>query len=511
MPPSLIPIIGRLQEVPLPTLLHSLKVEKKTGILSVQNEKVKKTIHFHEGNILFATSSDPNDDLRIILLVAGKMNFKQYELSEEFLRKSDQKEGAVLIEQGLIKPKDLLDTLALQIRQMILGLFCWESGHYNLLEMTHPPEEAIGMTIDADEILREGVLSIANWHQLLRYLPPLDAILKQNHECPPLEYLVSSPMEKEVFGLIDDHRSISDLLMLSSVHVLAWARIINVFMATGLLSYRILNIDRYEEKKLLPGKKARADQGTGRDPAKEQKEWSKTEKGEESPEIRIKKIHDVYHKIASQNYYEILGVTSDADSGEIKRSYLQLAKQYHPDRYIGDVFFEVIEEAKEIFIHIKQAYGTLSIDLERNRYDEKLKRPKQAASSDTEQKEATAAHFLNQAEMAFLQNDIKNALYFFEETIRLMPEGPKKAPVYFRYGQVLSNVPGQLHLAADALQKCVNLDGVDSRPYVELGLIFSKAGLTHKAIAAFNEVLKRDPNNLVAKQEIDKLKAKKKR
>ncbi len=513
MPSLLIPLIGRLQDVPLAHLLHFLKIEKKTGILYIQNDKVKKTIHFHEGNILFATSSDPNDNLRIILLVAGKMNFKQYELSEEFLRKSGKQEGAVLIEQGLIKPKDLPDTLASQIRQMILDLFRWESGQYNLLEMTHPPSEAIGMIFDADEIIKEGVLSITNWHQLLQYLPPLDAILKQNFECPPTEYLVSSPMEKEVFSLIDDQRSVSDLLMLASVHVLAWARIINVFTATGLLSYRTLNIDRYEEKIVLAKKKmkiGRPATETQHEDMKEQKEWTKTEKeNEESPEIRIKKIHEVYNKMASQNYYEVLGVTFDANAEEIKRSYLHLAKQYHPDRYIGNIFSEIIEEAKEIFIRIKQAYGTLSVDLERNRYDAELKRPKQATASERDQSETAAAHFFNQAETAFRQNDIKNALYFFEETIRLMPEGPQKAPVYFRYGQVLSRVPGQLHPAVDALQKCAHLDGADLRPHIELGLIFSKAGLTHKAIAAFNEVLKRDSNNLMAKQEIDKLKAKK--
>ena len=37
-----------------------------------------------------------------------------------------------------------------------------------------------------------------------------------------------------------------------------------------------------------------------------------------------------------RDYYEVLGISKDADDAAIKRAYRQLAKKYHPDMNPGD-------------------------------------------------------------------------------------------------------------------------------------------------------------------------------
>lgn len=64
----------------------------------------------------------------------------------------------------------------------------------------------------------------------------------------------------------------------------------------------------------------------------------------------------------ARDYYEILGVSKDADKEEIKRAYRRLARKYHPD-------VNKEEGAEERFKEINRAYEVLSEPETRTRYD----------------------------------------------------------------------------------------------------------------------------------------------
>ncbi len=63
-----------------------------------------------------------------------------------------------------------------------------------------------------------------------------------------------------------------------------------------------------------------------------------------------------------KDYYEILGVSRDAPSDEIKKKYRKLALKYHPDKNKSP-------EAEEKFKEISEAYAVLSDDEKRKLYD----------------------------------------------------------------------------------------------------------------------------------------------
>lgn len=55
--------------------------------------------------------------------------------------------------------------------------------------------------------------------------------------------------------------------------------------------------------------------------------------------------------------YEVLGVPKNATPDEIKAAYRKLAKQYHPDKYVGNPLADL---AAEKFKEINEAYETLT-------------------------------------------------------------------------------------------------------------------------------------------------------
>ena len=54
--------------------------------------------------------------------------------------------------------------------------------------------------------------------------------------------------------------------------------------------------------------------------------------------------------------YEVLGVSRDASDDEIKKAYRELAKKYHPDRYVDNPLSSLAEEK---FKEVQQAYDAI--------------------------------------------------------------------------------------------------------------------------------------------------------
>ena len=61
------------------------------------------------------------------------------------------------------------------------------------------------------------------------------------------------------------------------------------------------------------------------------------------------------------NYYEILGIKSDATPDEIKKNFRELAKKTHPDK--------TKEDSEQKMIRINKAYEVLSDEESREKYD----------------------------------------------------------------------------------------------------------------------------------------------
>lgn len=67
---------------------------------------------------------------------------------------------------------------------------------------------------------------------------------------------------------------------------------------------------------------------------------------------------------AKRDYYEVLGVSRDADKNTIKKAYRKLAKKYHPDTNQGNA------QAAERFKEATEAYNILSDPEKKKMYDQ---------------------------------------------------------------------------------------------------------------------------------------------
>jgi DnaJ homolog subfamily C member 3 len=72
---------------------------------------------------------------------------------------------------------------------------------------------------------------------------------------------------------------------------------------------------------------------------------------------QLDKAQRLLRQSKKNDYYKILGVSRDADSKAIKKAYRNLSKQYHPDKYRGDLDPDSVSRK---MAEINSAYEILS-------------------------------------------------------------------------------------------------------------------------------------------------------
>jgi len=84
---------------------------------------------------------------------------------------------------------------------------------------------------------------------------------------------------------------------------------------------------------------------------------------------KIQKGQRVLEQSKRKNYYKILGVKRAASKSQIKRAYRKLALKHHPDKVKESEGGGEKEAAEKIFRDVAEAYGVLSDDEVRKKYD----------------------------------------------------------------------------------------------------------------------------------------------
>lgn len=85
-------------------------------------------------------------------------------------------------------------------------------------------------------------------------------------------------------------------------------------------------------------------------------------------EGRRKEIDAVAAKLASANYFELLGVNLASSVDEVRKAFFEASRKFHPDRYFGKRLGPYAQRLDQIFKRLAEAYNTLSDPARRKAY-----------------------------------------------------------------------------------------------------------------------------------------------
>ncbi|MEW6367597.1 MAG: DUF4388 domain-containing protein [Acidobacteriota bacterium] len=202
---------GFLSAIRIPDLLSFLCMLKKTGALTVDAAGFVKKIYLDSGEIIFASSSDPMENLGSFLVRRGKISEQQR--AEAWSRvEPGKRQGRILVAMGLLTPNELWSTVQSQVLDIIYSIFPLNDGAFYFDETRDPHDEKITLAVSSGNIILEGVRRMDEWPRIRQMLPD-DKAIPQRCPAEQRDHTIRlANGEQTIYELVDGERSVEEIV-----------------------------------------------------------------------------------------------------------------------------------------------------------------------------------------------------------------------------------------------------------------------------------------------------------
>ncbi len=471
-----------------PELLRNLLLRKATGQLVVYRGEVVKKLFFKSGAVLYATSNLPEDRLGNVLLARGMITREQFEQSASQTVATGRKQGTVLVQLGALSPKDLFRGLIAQVREIVLSICAFDAGDWRFLEGLPPQEDIVSLRLHTAGLVVEGVLRTAADPRWESHWDPRGLQLEPAAS-PPFapEELDLPDSARRLLALVEQGRPFEEMARLVGAEPREAACGIYALALLGLVEARPAPPPAAAPAPPAPAAPAEA-------PAAEDPETLALRE----------KIQSLAARLGTLSHYQVLGVEVHANAETIKRAYIGLARDFHPDRFFRPEFEDLQEKVNAIFMRVNEALTTLQNPAARADYDRaalRLTAPL-ARALGTDDDSSLAREQFNRGVSLLNCGDLWTAIQALRWAVSLAPQNPR----YHTYlGVALTRTKKRLHEAEEHCKTAIALDYNNAQYYVHLGQVYRTGHLTDKARKQFETALKLDPRHAGALKELREL------
>jgi hypothetical protein len=234
---------GDLRRVQIADVLSFVAMIRGSGKLHLKNGRLERTLHWIEGEIVFASSNSPEQSLGQFLLRNGKITQEQYEESAQRVG-PHMRHGKALVQMGAISPNDLWWGVKNQALEIIYSLFTWTEGSFSFLEMGEETlNERIVLSINTSSAIMEGIRRLDESARIREKITSLDMVFAKTAEVPDFKELDMNEDEIAVYNNIDGRLSVRGLIGKSEMTDFEVTRIL-----FQLLMARLIEVAPEEEK-----------------------------------------------------------------------------------------------------------------------------------------------------------------------------------------------------------------------------------------------------------------------
>lgn len=196
----------------------------------------------------------------------------------------------------------------------------------------------------------------------------------------------------------------------------------------------------------------------------------------------------------AKDFYSLLGVARDATSQEVKKRFLDLARERHPDRFKG----EEKAKAEVAFQEITEAFNALMDPSKRRLLDQSLSRP---ASQRLESTDVVRV-YLNRGIRAFKEGKWLEAATNFDRAIQT---DSRNVQAWHHLALTCMKEERWLPKGQEAIERAIEIEPQNA-VYLKLaGKIFAMSGMVPRAKQYYNEALKVGGPDAAVKKALEEL------
>ena len=204
---------GDLRRIQIADVLSFVAMIRSSGKLLLRQARLERTLHWIEGEIVFATSNSPEQSLGQFLLRNGKITQQQYDESKSRIG-PNARHGKVLVQMGAISPNDLWWGLKNQALEIIYSLFTWNEGSFAFVDAAEEVlSERITLQINTSSAIMEGIRRLDEGARIREKITSLDMVFaKVSGEVSDFQALDMSEDEIAVYNNIDGKLTVRGLI-----------------------------------------------------------------------------------------------------------------------------------------------------------------------------------------------------------------------------------------------------------------------------------------------------------
>ncbi|HEY3176516.1 MAG TPA: DUF4388 domain-containing protein [Candidatus Polarisedimenticolia bacterium] len=219
---SLFHLHGDLKDLRFPRLLAALREDRFTGVFQAttaggdagDGAEITREVHFLEGRIAWAISTEKEEGLRAYMVRNGTLTAARWAQAEQQARGGTVRDA--LVSLGMVDPRELTQIEKGRAEEILLTLFSAHEGEYRVRERQLSPGTP-DLRIDPRALILKGVLERGDQGLVLEEVGSLDTVFAPRRQAPEEEAQILPGEFQSVLMHIDGRRSIAQICSLTSL------------------------------------------------------------------------------------------------------------------------------------------------------------------------------------------------------------------------------------------------------------------------------------------------------